>query len=156
MVLPREEVIVRTVRLPGVAEKDTASAIELQLDTLHPWEDTPIEWAWWRVTASDVVVGIVRQATLSEYETLFSEAGIPIAAATFSSAVIHAALRSATGSARFHFLLYAAITPGRLEVYGESEARPCYSAGFALIYRNAHWLWRARSCGFRRNIPPSN
>src|SRR6185437_8559666 len=52
IVLPREEVIVRTVRLPGVAEKDTAAAIELQLDTLHPWDDTPVEWAWWRVTAT--------------------------------------------------------------------------------------------------------
>ncbi len=80
IVLPREEVIVRTVRLPGVAEKDTASAIELQLDTLHPWDDTPIEWAWWRVTATDVVVGMVRQKPLSaNTKTLCSEAGIPIA-----------------------------------------------------------------------------
>ena len=93
VVLPREEVIVRTVRLAGVADKDTASAIELQLDTLHPWDEEPIEWSWWRVSANDVVVGIVRQSTLSHYETLFSEAGIPMAAATFSSAVIYAALR---------------------------------------------------------------
>jgi Tfp pilus assembly protein PilN len=131
IVLPREEVIVRTVRLPGVAEKDTASAIELQLDTLHPWDDTPIEWAWWRVTATDVVVGMVRQATLSEYETLFSEAGIPIAAATFSSAVIHAALRL-QHAAPVSIFCYTPLSPGRIEVYGESEARPCYSAGFAL------------------------
>ncbi len=142
IVLPREEVIVRTVRLPGVTEKDTASAIELQLDTLHPWDDTPIEWAWWRVTATDVVVGIVRQATLSEYETLFSEAGIPIAAATFSSAVIHAALRLQQAAPASIFC-YTALAPGRLEVYGESDARPCYSAGFALSQERALAVARA-------------
>jgi Tfp pilus assembly protein PilN len=142
IVLPREEVIVRAVRLPGVAEKDTASAIELQLDTLHPWDDTPIEWAWWRVTATDVVVGIVRQATLSEYETLFSEAGIPVAAATFSSAVIHAALRLQQAAPASIFC-YTALAPGRLEVYGESDARPCYSAGFALSQERALAVARA-------------
>ena len=142
LVLPREEVIVRTVRLPGVAEKDTPSAIELQLDTLHPWDDTPIEWAWWRVTPSDVVVGIVRQATLSEYETLFSEAGIPIAAATFSSAVIHAALRLQRATPASIFC-YTPLATGRLEVYGESEARPCYSAGFALSQERALAVARA-------------
>jgi Tfp pilus assembly protein PilN len=142
IVLPREEVIVRAVRLPGVAEKDTASAIELQLDTLHPWEDTPIEWAWWRVTATDVVVGIARQATLSEYETLFSEAGIPIAAVAFSSAVIHAALRLQQAAPAFIFC-YTALAPGRLEVYGESDARPCYSAGFALSQERALAVARA-------------
>jgi Tfp pilus assembly protein PilN len=142
IVLPREEVIVRTVRLPGVAEKDTASAIELQLDTLHPWDDTPIEWAWWRVTATDVVVGIVRQATLSEYETLFSEAGIPIAAVTFSSAVIHAALRLQQ-TAPASIFCYMALAQGRLEVYGESDAKPCYSAGFALSQDRALAVARA-------------
>ena len=142
IVLPREEVIVRTVRLPGVAEKDTASAIELQLDTLHPWDDTPTEWAWWRVTATDVVVGIVRQATLSEYETLFSEAGIPIAAVTFSSAVIHAALRLQQAAPASIFC-YMAPGQGRVEVYGESDAKPCYSAGFALSQDRALAVARA-------------
>lgn len=142
IVLPREEVIVRTVRLPGVAEKDTASAIELQLDTLHPWDDTPIEWAWWRVTVTDVVVGMVRQATLSDYETLFSEAGIPIAAATFSSAVIHAALRL-QHAAPASIFCYTPLSNGRLEVYGESEAKPCYSAGFALSLERALAVARA-------------
>lgn len=142
VVLPREEVIVRTVRLPGVAEKETAAAIELQLDTLHPWDETPIEWAWWRVTATDVVVGVVRQETLSHYETLFSEAGIPIAAATFSSAVIHAALRLQQAAPASIFC-YTMLAPGRLEVYGESEAKPCYSAGFTLSAERALAVARA-------------
>ncbi|HVW08010.1 MAG TPA: PilN domain-containing protein [Bryobacteraceae bacterium] len=148
VVLPREEVIVRTVRLAGVAEKDIASAIELQLDTIHPWEDEPVEWAWWRVTAADVVVGVVRQSVLNHYETLFSEAGIPMAAATFSSAVIYAALRLRQGSPASIFCFLSS-APGRIEVYGESEARPCYSAGFTLAPERALAIARAEL-----RIPP--
>jgi hypothetical protein len=147
VVLPREEVIVRTVRLAGVAEKDIASAIELQLDTIHPWEDEPVEWAWWRVTPADVVVGVVRQSVLSHYETLFSEAGIPMAAATFSSAVIYSALRlrqrPSQQGAPASIFCHISPTPGRLEVYGESEARPCYSAGFTLAPERALAVARA-------------
>ena len=142
LVLPREEVIVRTVRLAGVAAKDTVSALELQLDTLHPWDDEPIEWAWWRVSAADVVVGIVRQSTLNHYETLFSEAGIPMAAATFSSAVVYAALRL-RHSGPASIFCYMSPAPGRIEVYGESEAKPCYSAGFALSPERALSVARA-------------
>ncbi len=142
IVLPREEVIVRTVRLAGVADKDTASAIELQLDTLHPWDEETVEWTWWRVSASEVVVGVVRQSTLSRYETLFSEAGIPMAAATFSSAVIHAALRLQPGVSASVFC-YMVTAQGRVEVYGESEAKPCYSAGFALSPERALAVARA-------------
>jgi hypothetical protein len=142
LVLPREEVIVRTARLPGVAEKDVASAIELQLDTLHPWDEEAIEWSWWRVSVSDVVVGIVRQSTLSRYETLFSEAGIPMAGATFSSAVIHAALRLQHAAPKSVFC-YILTGKGRIEVYGESEARPCYSAEYALSTERALAVARA-------------
>jgi hypothetical protein len=145
VVLPREELVVRTLRFAGVADKDTASAIELQLDTLHPWDEEPIEWTWWRVSAQDVVVGIVRQSTLGYYETLFSEAGIPIAAATFSSAVIHAALRLRHSAPASIFCYLASSNPGhrRVEVYGESEARPCYSAEFALPPERALGVARA-------------
>jgi Tfp pilus assembly protein PilN len=142
IVLPREDVIVRTVRLAGVAEKDTAAAIGLQLDALHPWDEEAIEWSWWRVSPADVVVGIVRQSTLSQYETLFSEAGIPMAAATFSSAVIYAALRLQQAAPASIFF-YVSPAPGRTEVYGESEAKPCYSASFALSPERALALARA-------------
>jgi Tfp pilus assembly protein PilN len=141
-VLPREEVIVRTVRLPGVSEKDTHAAIELQLDTLHPWDEDAVEWAWWRVSPSDVVVGIVRETTLSHYESLFSEAGIPMAAATFSSAVIYTALRLQYAVPASIFC-YSTPLPGRVEIYGESEAKPCYSAGFTLSQDRALAVARA-------------
>ena len=132
----------RTVRLPGVADKDVASAIELQLDTLHPWDEEAIEWSWWRVSLSELVVGIARQSTLSRYETLFSEAGIPMAGATFSSAVIHAALRLQHAAPKSVFC-YMLPGNGRIEVYGESEARPCYSAEYALSTERALAVARA-------------
>src|SRR6202042_1983266 len=82
------------------------------------------------------------QSTLSRYETLFSEAGIPMAAATFSSAVIHAALRMQPVVSASIFC-YMVTAQGRVEVYGESEAKPCYSAGFALSPERALAVARA-------------
>lgn len=132
VVLPREETIVRTLKIPGVADKDIQGAVELQIDTLHPWGDEEVAWTWMR-TGRDrdtILVGLVRKALLGDYETLFSEAGIGLAAVTFSSAVLHAALRiwSATPAS----LLCFAVSNGRTEVYGESSARAVYSAEFAL------------------------
>jgi Tfp pilus assembly protein PilN len=89
----------------------------------------------------------VRQSVLSHYETLFSEAGIPMAAATFSSAVIYAAFRlrqrPAQQGAPASIFCYLSTAPGRVEVYGESEARPCYSAGFTLAPERALAVARA-------------
>src|SRR5580698_6668654 len=93
VLLPRGEVIVRTLMLPGVADKDAANAIELQLDSLHPWGDVEVAWGWSRVGRDDLIVGLARKEVLNSWETLFAEAGIPMAAATFSAAVVHAALR---------------------------------------------------------------
>ncbi len=142
VVLPREEVIVRTVKLPGVADKDIAGAIELQIDTLHPYGDEEVAWAWVRAAGAGVqdrdtiLVGLVRKALLGSYETLFSEAGLRLAAATFSSAVIHAALRI-WSAAPASVLCFAPSSSNehernRTEVYGESRARGVYSAEFAL------------------------
>jgi Tfp pilus assembly protein PilN len=131
VVLPREEVIVRTLKLPGVADKDIAGAVELQIDTLHPYGDEEVAWTWIRADRGrdKILVGLVRKALLSDYETLFSAAGISLAAVTFSSAVIHAALRI-WSAAPASVLCFAA--SGRTEVYGESGARAVYSAEFAL------------------------
>jgi Tfp pilus assembly protein PilN len=142
VVLPREEVVVRMLRLAGVADKDTPAAIELQLDTLHPWDEETVEWSWWRVSPEEVVVGIVRQATLAHYEVLFSEAGIPMAAATFSSSVIYTALRLHNAPPSSVFCCSQG-SNGRIEIYGESEARPCYSAEFALNSDRAVAMARA-------------
>jgi Tfp pilus assembly protein PilN len=140
LLLPRGEVIVRTLHLAGVPEKEIPAAIELQADTLHPFGDEEIAWGWLKTAGDSVLVGLVRKALLTHYETLFSEAGIGLAAVTFSAAAIHAALRL-RGAAPASFLLYSGNE--RVEVYGESEARPVYSAEYAFAPERALALARA-------------
>jgi hypothetical protein len=151
VLLPRSEVIVRTVSLPGVADKDVASAVELQIDTLHPWGDVEIAWGWSRAghgaSKNDIIIGLARQDTLGSYETLFAEAGILIAAATFSSAVIHSALRiwNAPPASLLCFNSISDNEAGtvRTEIYGESESRSLFSAEFSMPRERALALARA-------------
>ncbi len=140
LLLPRDEVVVRTLTLTGVPDKEIPAAIELQADTLHPFGDEEIAWGWLKADNSSALIGLVRKAVLTQYETLFSEAGIGLAAVTFSSAVIHAALRL-RNAAPASFLCYS-VGP-RTEVYGESEARAVYSAEYALPPERALALARA-------------
>jgi Tfp pilus assembly protein PilN len=127
---PRDEVIVRTLTLPGVADKDVAGAIGLQIDSLHPWGDAEVAWGWSRAGRDNVVIGLTRKEVLDAWETLFAEAGIPIAAVTFSAAVIHAALRI-WNAAPAALLTVTTDARGRTGVYGESEARAIFSAEFS-------------------------
>src|SRR5207248_843283 len=73
LLLPRDAFIVRTLSLPGVTGKDIESAIELQIDTLHPWGDDEVAWSWSRVGQGSVIVGLARKEVLDKYETLFAE-----------------------------------------------------------------------------------
>jgi len=142
VLLPRGEVIVRTVTLPGVADKDVAGALALQLDSLHPWGDVEVAWGWSRAGADDLLVGLARKELLDSYETLFAEAGIPLAAATFSPAAIHAALRI-WKAAPAAFLCFSTDAAGNTEIYGESESRSVFSAGFSVAPERAIALARA-------------
>jgi hypothetical protein len=142
VLLPREEVIVRTLQFTGVADKDIPAAIELQVETLHPYGDEEVAWAWERVGRDCVFVGLIRKALLDSYETLFSEAGIGLAAVSFSSAVIHAAMRI-WSAAPASILCFSTDERGRTEIYGESEARPVYSAEFSIAPERALSVARA-------------
>jgi hypothetical protein len=142
VLLPRSEVVVRTLSLPGVADKDAANAIDLQVETLHPWGDVEVACGWSRAAKNDVVVGLARKELLEHYETLFAEAGISMAAATFSPAVIHAALRIWGGSPA-SVLCINTDESGRTEVYGESPSRAVFSAEFSVSPERAAALARA-------------
>ena len=140
VLLPRTEVIVRSVSLPGVADKDAANAIALQIDTLHPWGDVEIAWGWSRAgdgaLKNEVIVGLARKELVGSYETLFEEAGIPMAAVTFSPAVIHTALRI-WSEAPASLLCFDTDESNpdkgqRTEIYGESESRAVFSAEFSV------------------------
>jgi len=130
VLLPRNDVIVRVAQFPGVEDKDMPSALGLELDTLHPYGDEPVNWAWSRVSppgskSGAVLIGIVRSATLERYETLFQEAGIPVSGITFSASVIYSALRL-YNIPPAEFLAWTGDTDG--EIYGESPSRTIFSA----------------------------
>ena len=142
LVLPRGAVIESTLSLPGVPAKEIPGAIELQLDSLHPYGDEQVAWGWARASSSEVLVGIVRQSVLETYETLFSEAGIGLAAVTFSSAAVHAAIRIRT-AAPASFLAFVPLAgSSRTEIYGESGNRAVYSARYPFPAEQATALAR--------------
>ncbi|HEY2015269.1 MAG TPA: hypothetical protein VGH38_17285 [Bryobacteraceae bacterium] len=136
VLLPRRDVIVRQVALPGVAAKDMEGAIRFQLDSLHPYGDDAISWGWSPLGYGAVLVGIVRSSTEERYHELFTEAGIAVSSFTFSAAAIHAAVvlnaGRLNGLTAKGFVALSRSATGRVEVYGESTSRPVFSAEFDL------------------------
>jgi len=130
VVLPRHEVIVRQLALPGVSGKDLAGAVRFQLDGLHPYSEEDVLSSWTRLEhSSTVLVAIARAETIQRYATLFAEAGIKIAGFTCSAAVIYSALRLFGNTPPGELLAYEAGGSG-VEIYGESPAKPVFSAAF--------------------------
>ena len=130
VLLPRRDVIVRLLALPGVRDRDVASAIQFQVDSMHPFPEDQAAYAWTRLGASGaVLVAITRKDTLERYIGLFAEAGVKVAAFTFSAAVLYSASRLLTRPPAGGFVAFAPVGDG-LEAYGESEARPLFSAAF--------------------------
>jgi Tfp pilus assembly protein PilN len=136
VLLPRREVIVRQLGLAGVARRDRAAAIQLQLDTLHPYGDDEVCWDWTPVGDSAALIGIARRDTVERYARLFAEAGIAVRSFTFSAAAVHAAIRL-DGASGQSFLALRRTASGLVEAYGESPARPVFSAEFHLPPREA-------------------
>ncbi|MBV6431033.1 MAG: hypothetical protein IANPNBLG_01155 [Bryobacteraceae bacterium] len=127
VLLPRREVIVRVLTLPGVAARDMEAAIRLQIDTLHPYADTDAAWTWARLGGSAVLIAIARQSYIERQAELLAEAGIKVSSFTFSAAAIHGALRLHGAPPREGFLgLHQ--SGSSIEAYGESPAKPIYSA----------------------------
>jgi hypothetical protein len=131
VLLPRHEVIVRQAAFPGVAAADLEAAIGYQIDALHPYGEDEVVWGWSPAGPSHVTVGILRRDTLDRYVALFSEAGIAVAAFTCTASALHAAVRLGTRPEK-GFVAFAPSPGGGVEVYGESEARPVFSAEFDL------------------------
>ncbi|HXI40809.1 MAG TPA: hypothetical protein VNH83_12560 [Bryobacteraceae bacterium] len=135
VLLPRRETIVRQIALPGVAARDLPSAISLQIDSLHPYGEDEVVHGWSRLENGSVLLGLLRRATLDRYSGIFAEAGIAVAAFTFSAAAIYVSHRLPVGQPPLPakgFVAVAAGENGSLEVYGESAARPVFSADFDL------------------------
>lgn len=132
VLLPRREVIVRQLGLPGVAPKDIESAVRFQLDSLHPYGEDEVVWGWSRLSYGAVLVGIVRRTVIDRYVELFNAAGIAASSFTFSAAAVHAAMRvhGINGYPKDGFVALSRTAAGAVEVYGESPSRPVYSGEF--------------------------
>jgi hypothetical protein len=128
VLVPRQEVIVRTVPFPGVKDADLAAAVNYQLDSLHPYEEDDAILTWARLNAVHILVGVIRRQLFEQYQALFAEAGIKVASFTFSAAAIRSAIRLVNDPPPQ--LLSGQPTPDGFEIYGESEARPVFSAVF--------------------------
>ena len=132
VMLPRREVIVRHLSLPGVSGKDLEGAIRFQLDSLHPYGDAEVSWGWSPLAYGAVLVGIARRSTVQHYLDLFLAAGIKTVSFTFSAAAVHAAVRLNHAAPPNGFIAVSAAAAGGVEVYGESQPRPVFTAEFQL------------------------
>jgi hypothetical protein len=139
VLLPRRDVIVRHLSLPGVSGKDADGAIRFQLDSMHPYGDAEISWGWSPLAYGAVLVGIARSATVQHYLDLFLAAGIKVENFTFSAAAMHSAVRLNGGGHRDGFLALGP-SAGGVEAYGESQARPVFTAEFQLSPERAALL----------------
>lgn len=130
VILPRQDVIVRPISLPGVSHKDLPSAVEFQMDGLHPYSEDDVASSWSRLqSGSTVLVAIARRAAIDRYASLFAEAGVKLAGFTCSAAAIYSALRL-FGPPPSTEILASDHEGSRVEVYGESPSRPLFSASF--------------------------
>lgn len=128
VLLPRRDVIVRVVNLPGVQPKDFEAALRLQIDTFHPYPEGDAAWTWARLgKTSSALVIIARQPHIARLAELFTEAGIKVAAFTVSSAALYGALRLYGAPPSDGFLALFETEAG-VEAYGESPSKLVYSA----------------------------
>jgi hypothetical protein len=133
LLLPRGGVTVRTLALPGVAGGDLASAVSLQVDTLHPYDETDAVFSWAQLPESgQLLVGVAQASAVSIWSARFAEAGVKLASVSFSAAALYTAARFyRTPPAEFLAAAPAGTGGGELwELYGESEARPVFSSPF--------------------------
>ena len=132
VLLPRHEMVVRRLSLPGVGARDVEAAIRFQVDSLHPYPEDEAVYGWARIPGSTfALVGIAQTQVIERYALLFAEAGVRVASFTFSAAVLHSAIRLLSSPPEEGFLVLVKHEDG-LEAYGESPARPVFSATFDL------------------------
>jgi Tfp pilus assembly protein PilN len=132
VLLPRHEVILRLLSLPGVEDKDLDAAVAFQLDGLHPYDESDVVSAWGRLEGSDTVaVAIARRELIDGYTTLFAEAGVKLAGFTCTGIAVHSALRLLGSKEPGDVFAIGPLDSG-VEIYGESPSKPLFSAAFEL------------------------
>jgi hypothetical protein len=140
VLLPRTDVIVRQIALPGVADRDLAAALRFEIDSLHPYSDEEALFDWARIgRTSSTLVAVTRRSVIDQYAALFAEAGVKVAGFTVSGAALYSAARLLTTPPIDGFVAVDE-QDGELEVYGESPARPLFSARFQAPFTRARTL----------------
>lgn len=136
--LPRQEVIVRQVLMPPVSRKELAAAVGYQLDALHPFGEDEVYHAFAPLREPGegrgqlpVAVAIAEKSRVDGYVNLFEAAGIAVAAFTVADGALAAALRVRWDNPPRPFV-FAQFRSGSIEVYGEAEERPLWTAQFDL------------------------
>jgi Tfp pilus assembly protein PilN len=135
VIIPREDVILRQLSIPGVSDKDLPAAIGFQMEGLHPYAEDDVVSSWARlpdtttIGSATVLVAIARRAALERYSSWFSEAGIKVGCFTCAPAAIYSA-RRLFASAPLPPVLAIEEVNGRVELYGESPSHPLFSAAF--------------------------
>jgi hypothetical protein len=127
VLLPRREVVVRQVALPGVAAADMEAAIRFQLDALHPYGEDDISWGWSPAGPGSAMVGIALRSSVDRYIQLFTAAGILVSNFTFPAAALHSAI-GLDGAGHPQGFVALGPAAGEVQVYGESPTRPIFSA----------------------------
>jgi hypothetical protein len=125
VLLPRREVIVRQLAMPGVAAKDVEGGIRFQIDTLHPYGEDDVVWGWSPLAYGAVLVGIARRDAIERYRAVFTEAGIAVASFTFSAAAVHAAIRLNGAAGSGGFVALGRTASGAVE-FTASQSRQCF------------------------------
>ena len=130
VLLPREDVILRQISVPGVADKDLSAAVGFQMEGLHPYAEDDVISSWARLPGTTtVLVAIARKAALERYAAWFAEAGVKVASFTCAPAAIYSA-RRLFATAPVPSVLAMDEGNGRVELYGESPSHPLFSASF--------------------------
>jgi Tfp pilus assembly protein PilN len=139
VLLPRRDLIVRHLTLTGVADRDLDAAISFQLDSLHPYGEDDAAHSWCRIgPGGSALIAILRRETLDRTSELFAEAGIKVASFTFAAAAVRSGVRLLSAPPE-GFLGWTEREDG-LEIYGESPAKPLFSAAFDLPLERASAL----------------
>jgi hypothetical protein len=132
VLLPRQDVIVRQISLPGVTGEDLEAAIALQFDTLHPYGEDEAQYGWAPLGKGAVLIGILKRSVMEQYTALFEAAGIAVSCFTFSAGAVHAAIRLLGQPPAAGFVAVNGAGQAPVEIYGESPDRPVFSAEFDL------------------------
>jgi len=146
LMLPRQEVIVRLLSLPAPTRAELRSAVRFQIDTLHPYGEENVYYGFAPLgprsregsaeagsaaapARRDVAVVIVERSLIEGYADLFAEAGVKLRAITVGAAAYWGAVRFPNARRQEPFLLVDE-QGSAFELYGESQARPFFSASF--------------------------